>query len=694
MSRPDAKTAALKQARIHASNIAALAKARYQNHPHLRNWDALSTSLGVRIPECYTRQNISFDLVRQFADFWVNSVETRMEVTSMDHNPPVVPIAKSEAELTFGSVKLYPEQAGCFLAVRDALWTNRTHRAVMNDGGTGSGKTFLAGALIAEVFKQGHHIDQGIPPMYQKMLANLPYRVLIITRKSIIPQYKAVLERFGLGQYLRDNRIVVTNYNQLSSQFADIFVKEKFNPYTGASELEFISGFKPYLVIYDECQGLRNRDTQQTRFVLAMNAIEDPPLQVFMSATPWVTVNDCRTFVIAAKHEYMGARISASNFDTFAGAHAARPDKPNKEAAKRLRKTLAPYIFSFPKIKWPHKAINQVLITEFETDTDRELYNKAYTVFLERKAKTGQNTAFGRFDEFVAIGQFRKTAEPLRVGTLIKESIAQLANGKSVIIGCAYRETVARYVHRMIYQHGFKRSDISIIWGGKRAWKQDQLLDQSALQTLFDRMASGDELDDDERKALIETTNYITERLMSGETDAEQAKRLAEMTELGLTGTQDPYTRQQEIDNFQSGRSRICIFTLAAGGVGLSLDHDRPTTLPRVGYFTPVYSGPEAQQALGRAVRRGTLSDTEQYLVYMAGTIEEQVAAAMDTKLACIAEMTGNFFNLLELDTAKVHLGSTFRTKDQVLADSELDTAQFQAVDEDDEPKAEDPTDE
>jgi hypothetical protein len=124
------------------------------------------------------------------------------------------------------------------------------------------------------------------------------------------------------------------------------------------------------------------------------------------------------------------------------------------------------------------------------------------------------------------------------------------------------------------------------------------------------------------------------------------------------------------------------------------LDHDRPTTLPRVGYFTPVYSGPEAQQALGRAVRRGTLSDTEQYLVYMAGTIEEQVAAAMDTKLACIAEMTGNFFNLLELDTAKVHLGSTFRTKDQVLADSELDTAQFQAVDDDDEPKAEDPTDE
>ena len=40
--------------------------------------------------------------------------------------------------------------------------------------------------------------------------------------------------------------------------------------------------------------------------------------------------------------------------------------------AKRLRKTLAPYIFSFPKVKWPHKAINQVLITEFETpDVER-----------------------------------------------------------------------------------------------------------------------------------------------------------------------------------------------------------------------------------------------------------------------------------------------------------------------------------
>ena len=668
--------------------IANLAKSRYQLNPALRSWPALAQSLGLRIPEMYTALPCTYDTVCQFAAYWVNSVEARMQTTTLDHNPPVVTIAKSDDDITFGSARLFPEQAGTFLAIRDALWINRTHHAVLNDGGTGSGKTFLAAALIADVFRQNRHVDTSIPEQFRMMLANMPYRVLVITRKSVIPQYKEVLTRFGLGPYLADNRLVVTNYNQLSAGFANIFVKEKHNPITDAVELEFISGFTPYLVIYDECQGLRNPDTQQTRFVLAMNRLDNPPFQVFMSATPFVTVNDSRTFVIAAKYEYLGTRVTETNFQTFAGAIAKRPDKPNKAAAKRLREKLAPYIFSFPRVKWPHKAINQVLVADFENEVDKAIYAKAYTTFLERKAKAGENTNFGRFNEFVAIGQFRKTAEPLRVGILMRESIAQLQTGKAVLIGTAYRETVARYVHRMIHEHGYKRSDFSIIWGGKRAWKTERLLNEAELQALFERIQTDpDDIDEDERAAMSETVNYITERLMTGETADQQAKRLAEMTELGLVGTQSPAQRQEEIDNFQNGVSKICIFTLAAGGVGLSLDHDRPHTRPRVGYFTPVYSGPEAQQALGRAVRRGTLSDTYQYLVYLAGTIEEQVAAAMDVKLGCIAELTGNFFNMLNLDSAVTHAGTTFRSESQVLADAENERSQFYNVDDDDEGK-------
>jgi len=666
----DQSKRAINKARQQAWHIANLAKSRYQLHPDKRNWISLGTSLGITIPGAFAALPCTFDNVKSFAQWWVDSVESRIDTNIAPSEKPRIVVQNGTQ---FGSITLFPEQEGVYRSIVDAFWISKTARVCLNDGTMGSGKTFLAGALIADIFHNKRYIPEG--PM--AILGQMPYRVLVVTRKNVVRQYKRVLINMGLEKYL-GNQIIVTSYSQLSSQFGKIFIKETFDPYTEKTSEQYNEGVAQYLVIWDECHGLNNPGTKQTKFCMAMNRLRNPPFQIFMSATPFVTINHSRTFVLATRLEYLGQRVTEETFPIFAGTLAKRPDKPNDAAANRLRETLGKYIFSFPKVKWKHKAINQCLLVDFHSPQDAAIYERAFEIFQEKKKKAGENTAYGRFEEFVALGQFRKAAEPLRAPALIEQTMAHFNSGeKATLIGCAFRETVQRIVHGLL-KRGLTRDDISIIWGGKRAWKSDILLSDTELDDLMKRAAKGEQLEPEELTALKETIEYRTERIMTAETAEQQAERNAQLAELKLAGTQSADQRQREVDNFQDGVSRVCIFTLAAGGVGLSLDHDSPATLPRVGYFTPVYSGPEAQQALGRAVRRATLSDTYQFLVYLKGTVEEtHVAPAMDKKLKSIASFTKNFFNLMSMDNFQ-HTGSVnLRTAEQAAKDAELEESQL-----------------
>lgn len=156
-------------------------------------------------------------------------------------------------------------------------------------------------------------------------------------------------------------------------------------------------------------------------------------------------------------------------------------------------------------------------------------------------------------------------------------------------------------------------------------------------------------------------------------------------------GSQTPNQRQLEIDRFQNGDSKVCIFTLAAGGVGLSLDHWHAKLLPRVGYFTPTYSGPEFQQALGRLPRRMTLSDTYQFIVGMLGTIEEtHVMPLIDKKLRCIAEITNSDYSLIDFHKAKVVELDRVRSLEEAVKDSDNEKTQMQELGNESDEKDED----
>lgn len=104
-----------------------------------------------------------------------------------------------------------------------------------------------------------------------------------------------------------------------------------------------------------------------------------------------------------------------------------------------------------------------------------------------------------------------------------------------------------------------------------------------------------------------------------------------------LTGTE----RQEEVDKFQSNRTRVALVQISAGGTGVSL-HDTDGNFPRAALISPDYSIQNLLQAQGRIARLGARSSTIQYIVTAADTVEEKIIKALNTKEICFNSLTLN----------------------------------------------------
>jgi superfamily II DNA or RNA helicase len=126
-------------------------------------------------------------------------------------------------------------------------------------------------------------------------------------------------------------------------------------------------------------------------------------------------------------------------------------------------------------------------------------------------------------------------------------------------------------------------------------------------------------------------------------------------TSCAVHGGQDPEVRENNILKFQSDRSRIIICQTQAGGVGISL-HDITGRHPRVALISPTYSAFDLKQALGRVHRAGGRTPCFQYIVYLKGTVEEDVCRKVNSKLNNLSAMSDG--DLMERDFLKLEKGT------------------------------------
>jgi len=587
-----------------------------------------------------------------FADFWAASYEVRLKMAQEQAVVGKVKITTGDITrtqcTTFGNVTLYPEQEALFRRIYKDIFVDRLSSAILQDGETGSGKSFIGAFLIAQ------HIKDGALDYNKYPLRMLPNQYIIFTPKNVVEQYKRVLESIGLGKLVRTRAIYVTSYSQFSTLEGKVLVSEEEDMVTDNTVMKWNPMSRPLCVIWDECQKLNNWKTFQTRAAQACAKDSKDTIHIFMSATPFEKVNDAFTFCRAVGKPLLGINVtSEQSFKAFASmVDTVDPAKPNQAALKRLREVFGPYIYSLPRAKWPCKQLNSTLIIDFDSPAAKITYERAYDDYLEVCKKSGKNTEFGEFAKFIALGKFRQASEPLRAPFLARKVVENYRSGKvATVIGTAFKESIIRIAFACV-EAGIPRDKIAIIWGGGKQVRQEDIMTQDEINALLNRVSSGQGPAPTKRdfKRMQETLYYTQERLAYGETTEQQSYRHLKLSELRLTGTQSANQRQKEIDAFQSGGAVICLFTLASGGVGLSLDKDKPHLLPRECYYTPVWNGKEFKQALGRTVRRASLADSRQYVCFLRGTVEEHhVAPLLDTKLRCIAEITNRNFDVFDL---------------------------------------------
>ena len=637
----------------------------------MNSWDDLAKFLAVEIPP--TTQPFSYVTLSKWVKEWaegpIEGVETPLPpAEEKKEEPPIDNIGESGRVVigntkgkTYGKVTLFPEQQAVVNVLVEKY--KKGEKSFLNDGDTGSGKTYIAGAFICELLALG--------------VGDNPFKtapIQIYTAKTVRQSYRKVLREMGIL-----DKCQVMSYSDLTSSTATGMFKKKEDFYQeGVLHYDWFPTAIPDIVIFDECHKLMNVDSQCTKAARGMYVTKQHPITLHMSATPFVKVNDAGTFVVSMRKAFpqlgYGQVVTSPGFKDFAQIICEEPDKPNTAAMKRLKEALSSNVISTPRVKWPSWQVNASWVVDFENDRDREVYNSAFRRYQENCKKSGKNSDFGSLEFWVLLTQFRKTVEPLRAPAIVRRILSNIDNRKVTVVASAFKQIIISILFEMIEKKLLTRKQISVIWGGMKKFRPELVLSRERLDYLVKHMH---EWTDQDRICVEETLRFMDDQLFNDETPEEQEYRHNKLREFGLFSAQNEIQRQLEVDKCQEGEAKLVLMTLAAGGVGLSLDRNNPSLWERELLITPVYNGREVRQGMGRLNRRKTEpGPVYQYVTYMGGTYEEtHVMPRMEEKFACLGAFSGkNMF--IAPDPNEEVKAIARRTREQIERDAQLDGSQ------------------
>lgn len=516
----------------------------------------------------------------------------------------------------------------------------------------GTGKTFIIAAVARRLIDMGYCTDKTFSP----------WPIVYVTKASIVQQTERVLEKlFGIDIV---NEVKVINIEQLRASFGELMVRTETVVYHGEEQIKWVwrRGVHPLIILWDECQILKNTDSRQSQLAQAFNDINTPEtIQIFFSATPFLRVCEAKCFAVATrlKRKYgitEGVALSNESWADYANhiaGHESEPEEYNQAAVKRLMESLDPYIVDVKGVRPQFNALNSIQLIKFQTVEERMFYEEAWNKYEERRKKIEGFELSGGQSKFLILAQFtifRKAAELCRAERLADDMYEAVQAGQAACLAVNFKGTIRRVVQILDAKYGVSRDNISLIWGGGKTAKNEKQKKKEKLDAAPDVLA------------LLGELGMSMDDLKLGDVDeyVDDDKDNAITHRLRL-GNQSKVERQKEIDRFQSGKSLYCMFTFKAGGVGLSLHHtDEMTrekcrrkknnwvypedvvkipTRPRVCFLAPTFSAIELVQGLGRCPRLTSLSDTTQIVIFYQGTIEERVAAIVSQKLRCLREV-------------------------------------------------------
>lgn len=563
------------------------------------------------------------------------------------------------ADVDYGFVKSLREHCNLFWFQKKAIvesWDKlmvKNRPSVLLLSGTGTGKTWMAGGVLCRFADMNYH--EG------KTMSHIPY--LYITKASVVTQTERVLERdFSMG--VEDTSVI--NIEKLRSVAGKFWLRRELVIVEGEETDKWVwkKNIQPAVISWDECQTLKNSTSQQHQIACALNDMgRFQPKQIFISATPFTKVIEAKCWAVSTHKslEYicgqrsafpLGSILTNETWPAYAQAIAypGDPAEYNEAAVERLMQDLEDYVVRVKGVRPQFEAENDVQMIDFSTKEEKDYYLKAWERYLKEKEKLeamgigGMPTGMALLVEFL---KFRMAAEYCRRDYLVDRMMGIVKNGKAAVCALSFKATIIAMVMEFD-KRGISRDLISIIWGGG----QTQLTDKQKMKAKIKSLT---------QQQLDEQGITQEELLENLELEAVEDRELIDIPEHLRLGMQSFEERQREIDKFQSGKTLYCIYTLKAGGVGLSLHHtdeftkekcrrkesgyvieeDIPSipTRPREVLVTPTWSPIELVQGVGRAPRLTSLSVTKQHLVYYRGTIEGRVADIAGKGLRCLSKI-------------------------------------------------------
>lgn len=567
---------------------------------------------------------------------------------------------------------------------QEALTAIREKGIACLSAGTGTGKTVMAG-IIAESLLKDYSLDIGIQACPS---------ILYVTKGTVIPSTREkLLAYFDIPK----EQISFTSYSALRSKEGEMHLsKEKridiregvLTENEDNKERAWVFRWKnkicsPRLIIFDEAHCKNRVGSLQSEACMAMTdlAVEDLSLKallphksgtqfLFMSATSWTK----------AIHMEMEVRI-LNKIPLLENA-PAKWSKQGRAMLSQITGGINPSDISFtglnrclkyldahnvrvvvPTITTKYKRKQKVKLIPFSYDWQAEKYRKVMLDYENECRELSKSPATKR-RILVEMIKRNARAEELRWPELSNKAHNAVVEGYQAAIVCGYQMTIARVLIDL-YKKGYRRNDISLIWGGSELFGPfENRLSDEERHDLFKRALLGEEFTEkeisDAVKQIRQDHKFLSE------------EDLEILGELGAGPQHGSHT--EEVNNYQSGKTKIVLLTYKAGSVGIDLNHsceyyairsdryivkngkcpdftvfDRTegrnlTTnelpRPRLALLGPCMNPVEFLQGIGRFHRINSVSDTIFEILFFRGTAEEHSARILGPKLVNLKAVT------------------------------------------------------
>jgi hypothetical protein len=584
-----------------------------------------------------------------------------------------------------GGLDFKPQQKKAIAALLDVLYKDNLNGALVPLG-TGKGKSWIAAGLA--LWLQKHD-----PQKFCNFLGLFP-PILIITKKSVVLDFRDTLKKLGLESV--GLAVDVWSYNEVFSTKNKNFFKEEtteiFGQSTKVIRFNLPEQAAPRLIILDECQEIKKEKSKRTKYLEAF--LQFPSIKwVFTSATPAVTVWDTMFMTLAMGVTYGARHVSRETFPEFARTLTlgADPRQANAAALERWGAAIGDRFVKPPGDPQKVKALNKVKLFEITDEANKNMLKNAMKNYLEALERTGRSID-PQGQVMVAFMVMARAAELATVDTWVADAIHAHQNGYAPVIAIRFVETLKELVMKLCESEYFKsknltKQKISLIWGGNREIKPEELLPETRAAEIAAKMGmwildNPDEarkpkaedigITKEEFRSFHKGIKYTSERIFREMTKDAFAARNEKLREMKLHN-QNQKERHENVQDFLNGATEFCIYTLSSGGTGISLDHRYAHTRPRDVMSTMTYWAEEFAQALGRCVRITTLTDTRQSIYVPEGTIlSDHMAPKLARKLKSVDAIGSSNVDLAgELEKALRDKATVIKLTAEDLAASE-----------------------